>query len=261
MAFFDGQLANMAKLHAAQMDQSYGQARYAIVREYDPETNMVLVAYYNPVTDADDLLSGWLPLLVPFLGLGDDTDAGSGPSWGIVDPPNIGQRVIVMCQGGDFNSGLVVGGSYSDISPVPTIDGEYTQDGEYLIKHKSGSFLKFYNNGDVKIYADEDVILESQRDMFITAGRDMTIKVGRNLSFEVLGTSDMLFFGDVTQNVQANLTLGVLGTMTEAVKKGITVGTDGQLTLISQQTNIDSPEVDMSGILSVPLILGNPDED
>lgn len=257
MAFFDSQVANMTKLHAAKMDQTYGQARYAIVKEYDPETNLVIVAYYNPETDEDELLSGWLPLLVPYIGLGDDTEAGDGEPWGIVYPPNIGQRVIVMCQGGDFNNGLVVGGSYSDISPVPTDDeGALTEDGEFLIKHKSGTTIKLYNNGDVKVFAKRDLILNADRDINMHSKRDMNIQVDRNLHIvvegdmsetvfggldeNIIGDAISNFSGNFNRNITGNIVEGINGTFTQAINGRYTVGTNGVLTLTSRTTNFDA---------------------
>lgn len=199
MPFYSDEIYNMTKMHAAKMVQQYGQARYALVKEYNPETNCVLVAYYNPETDDDDLLSGWLPLLIPYLGVGDDTehDEGGEP-WGIVCPPNIDQRVIVLSQFGDFNSGLVVGGSYSDISPVPTVDDAFTEDGEYLIKHKTGSYIKFFNNGDITVFAHATLNFH--------AGEDMNVKVGGNLTVEVDGTISVKAKA-ITEKADSTITL------------------------------------------------------
>lgn len=205
MPFFDGHIANMVKLHTSKMMQSYGQARFGMVKEYNPETNYVRVAYYNPETEDDDLMSGWLPYLVPFLGFGDDTEhPGDGKPWGLVCPPNVNQRVIVMAQQGDFNNGLVIGGYYSEISPVPTVDDEYTEDGEYLIKHKSGSYIKFFNDGSVTIYADKTLNFHS--------GEDTNMKVGGNLTVEVDGSISVKAKA-ITEKADSTITLDTPLTM------------------------------------------------
>jgi phage baseplate assembly protein gpV len=160
MAFVSDQIINMVKLHSSKINESYGSVKYARLKEYDPEHCIAKVAWYDPNEDNyEKLISGWLPIIVPFIGKGDDTQADGGEAWGFVAPPNIGQPVVVLSQHGDFNNGLIIGGSYSSKSPVPKVDGKATEDGEFLIMHKKGSYIKLWNDGDISIFTKHDLNL------------------------------------------------------------------------------------------------------
>lgn len=76
-----------------------------------------------------------------------------GAGWGFVSLPKIGQEVVVTFLNGDFNDGIITGYSYSDESDSPPESSEL-----YLL-HKSGSSLRFSNNGDVKLHAAGNLIL------------------------------------------------------------------------------------------------------
>ena len=188
----------MAKMYSSKQDQSYGNTKYALLKEYDPTQHYVKVGYYNPTTDDHDLISGWLPIISPYLGLGDDTDAGSGNSWGIICAPNINQPVLVISQHGNFQNGMVIGGTFSDkAAPVPKVDDAYTQDGEYLLLHKYGSYLKFFNDKDINLYSTNDLNLHSDKDT------NMGIK------------------GQLVANVTGAISMVSGGTITEAAKNQI----------------------------------------
>jgi len=170
-------------MHSSKQNESYGITKYALLKEYDPEHNVCKVAWYDAnEDDYETLISGWLPLVIPFLGKGDDSRADDGNAWGIVCPPNINQPVIVISQHGDFNNGLVIGGTYSEKTPVPKIDDKFAQDGEYLIIHKKGepgkqSYIFIQNDGDITIFANHDLNLHAERNINISVSGDALFSV------------------------------------------------------------------------------------
>lgn len=121
---------NVLKAHAGQMDQRSGQPRFAIVSSVDP-TNFTAQVTIQP----EGVLSGWLPVLSPWVGAG----------WGIACPPAPGDQVLVLWQEGDAEHGVIVGRAWSanDASPGAPV-------GELWLQHKSGSFLKLHNDGSIE---------------------------------------------------------------------------------------------------------------
>jgi hypothetical protein len=248
MAFFSDQINNMIKLHSSKQMESYGLTKYAILKEYDPENCICKVAWYNANTDDyDSLISGWLPIVVPFIGRGDDTQGDSGDPWGLVCPPNIGQPVIVISQHGDFNNGLVLGGTYSSISPVPTVDGEYPQNGEFLIMHKTGSYLKFFNNGDVTLHTDHDLIFKVGHDWNVTVENDTIFNLKGNFTRTVGGNESATVKGDQTLNLSGNRNDSIGGSDNLHVNGTITVAADGTITFNSASVfTVNAPEIDLN---------------
>ena len=57
--------------------------------------------------------------------------------------------MFVIAQEGDGEHGIVVGRAYSDTMRAPVAEA-----GEFWLVHKSGSFLKFMNDGTVRIKGD-----------------------------------------------------------------------------------------------------------
>ena len=84
---------NALKSQAAALDRSRGQPRFATVASVDP------ARYAARVTlQPEDVLTGWLPILSPWVGAG----------WGLVCPPSPGDQVLVLPQEGDGEHGVVV---------------------------------------------------------------------------------------------------------------------------------------------------------
>lgn len=187
-SFIADQITNLVKMHASKMNESYGAVKYARLKEYDAEHCICKVAWYDPNEDNyEKLISGWLPIVVPFIGRGDDTQGESGNAWGFVAPPNIGQPVVVLSQHGDFNNGLVIGGTYSEKSPVPKVDGKAPEDGEFLIIHKKGeagkqSYIFMQNDGDVTIFANHDLNLHAERNINIAVTGDALLSIDGQLA-------------------------------------------------------------------------------
>ena len=128
------QLTNALKAHSASLDQSAGQAKFAIVTSIDYTTGWAKVSF-----QPDGVLSGWLPVLSQWIGSG----------WGLVCPLTPGDQVLVLPQDGDAQQGVIVGGSYSRDQMPPQAPG-----GEFWIIHKSGAGLKLANDGTIRISGD-----------------------------------------------------------------------------------------------------------
>jgi phage baseplate assembly protein gpV len=125
---------NALKGEAGRLDQVQAQPRFGLVTSVDPANATVRV-----MLQPESVLSGWLPLLSPWVGAG----------WGMSCPPAPGDQVFVLAQEGDAENGVVVGRAFSNVSSAPQASS-----GELWLVHQSGSFLKLLNDGTVRISGD-----------------------------------------------------------------------------------------------------------
>lgn len=130
-------LLNAIKGQAAALDRGQGQPRFGIITSVDPSAYAARV-----VLQPEGVLTGWLPILSPWVGRG----------WGFVALPSPGDQVLVIPQEGDAEHGVVIGSSYSSTNRPPT-----AQPGELRIVHSSGSSLVFANDGTVRLEGDLQV--------------------------------------------------------------------------------------------------------
>lgn len=127
-------LLNAWKAQAAAMDRAQGQARFGVVSSADPARHAVRVRL-----QPEGVLSGWLPVLSPWVGAG----------WGVFCLPSPGDQVLVLAQEGEAEHGVVVGGCFSDPRPPP--GGAV---GELVLRHGSGAELRLGNDGVVRVQGD-----------------------------------------------------------------------------------------------------------
>ncbi len=127
-------LLNALKGQGANQDQTSGTPRFGIVTSVDTTTATARVTL-----QPEGVLSGWLPLLTPWVGNG----------WGLVCPPSPGDQVLVIPQEGDAEHGLILGTTWSGQTTPPAAPA-----GEFWLVHKSGSFLKLQNDGTIQIKGD-----------------------------------------------------------------------------------------------------------
>ena len=125
---------NALKAQAAAMDRSQGQPRFGIVGSVDAARYAARV-----MLQPEGVLTGWLPILSPWVGAG----------WGMVCPPAPGDQVMVLPQEGDAEHGVVVGVSFSDSRRAPVAPL-----GELWLVHARGSFLKLVSDGTVRVQGD-----------------------------------------------------------------------------------------------------------
>jgi phage baseplate assembly protein gpV len=127
-------LLNALKGQSATQDQAGGAPRFGTVTSVDPATATARVTL-----QPEGVLTGWLPLLTPWVGSG----------WGLVCPPSPGDQVLVLPQEGDAEHGLIIAASWSAQTTPPAAPS-----GEFWLVHRSGSFLKLQNDGTVQINGD-----------------------------------------------------------------------------------------------------------
>jgi phage baseplate assembly protein gpV len=127
-------LLNTLKAQGASQDQAAGVPRFGTVTSVDPATATARVTL-----QPEGVLTGWLPLLTPWVGNG----------WGLVCPPSPGDQVLVIPQEGDAEHGMIVAASWSATTVPPAAPS-----GEFWLVHQSGSFLKLQNDGTIQIKGD-----------------------------------------------------------------------------------------------------------
>lgn len=127
-------LINAIKSYAGALDQGQGQPRFGIISSVDPARATARV-----LLQPEGVLSGWLPILSPWVGAG----------WGMSCPPNPGDQVLVLAQEGASEHGVIVGRAFSDQQQPPAAPS-----GELWLVHSSGSFIKLTSDGTVRVNGD-----------------------------------------------------------------------------------------------------------
>ena len=125
---------NLVKQRAATLDQGLAQPRFGTVTSVNP-----LTATARVTLQPEGVLSGWLPILSPWVGAG----------WGMYCPPSPGDQVLVLAQEGDAEHGMIVGCTFSNAHQPPPAPV-----GEIWLLHRTGSFVKLQNDGTVQIQGD-----------------------------------------------------------------------------------------------------------
>lgn len=126
-------LQNQVRLWAERALSHITMPRMGIVTNYDPDRHAARVQL-----QPEGILTGYLPVTEPWVGNG----------WGMYAPPNIGDVVEVHFQQGSKEAGFIVNRFYSAKTKPLSVPS-----GEFWIVHKSGSYVKFHNDGSVTISA------------------------------------------------------------------------------------------------------------
>ena len=129
---------NIIKQHAGALDQGGSQPRFGTVTSVDPATATAKVTL-----QPEGVLTGWLPVLSPWVGSG----------WGMYCPPPPGDQVLVVAQEGEAEHGLIIGRAFSNVQVPPAVPV-----GEFWLMHKSGTFIKLQNDGTVQVQGDLHVV-------------------------------------------------------------------------------------------------------
>lgn len=127
-------LSNAIRAHSQSLDLGSGHNKFGIVSSVNPTTNMARVTL-----QPERALTGWLPVLTPWVGNG----------WGMVCLPEPGDQVLVVPQEGDIEQGIVIGACFSKLQRPPTASV-----GELYLVHKTGSYLRLGNDGAIHINGD-----------------------------------------------------------------------------------------------------------
>lgn len=124
---------NEVKVRAAALDGMAGVARFGLVSSFDPAAYAARVQI-----QPENVLSGWLPVLSPWVGNG----------WGLGAPLTPGDQVLVIAQEGDAEQGVVLGCVWSAVDKPMNIPS-----GELWLQHKTGSYLKLRQDGSIALLA------------------------------------------------------------------------------------------------------------
>jgi len=127
-------LLNALKAQSGAQDAGAGQPRFGSVTSVDPKAGTARVQL-----QPEGVLTGWLPVLSPWVGAG----------WGMSCPPSPGDQVLVLPQEGDAAHGMIVARSWSQAAAAPA-----TPVGELWLTHASGSFVRLVNDGTVRVKGD-----------------------------------------------------------------------------------------------------------
>jgi phage protein D/phage baseplate assembly protein gpV len=194
----------------------------------DPEAlNRVQVEFpWMPQKSGANLASSWMRIAAPM----------SGNGIGMLFMPEIGDEVLVAFQGGDPNTGYIVGGLWNGQQKPKYPDSASVADGKVLkraITLMSGHELLFNEEAGKEAItlvdkAGNTMLFDSANKLIkFTAIKDMTfditgnlnIKATGNIVMESTGTTDIKSTGALTLDSKAAATL-----------KGLSVSVSGQTT-------------------------------
>lgn len=184
-------IRNQMRLAAQLAGGDVAESRAGIVRSYDPDMAAARVEFVDrsqPESGAEPFLSGWLPVTSPWVGNG----------WGMDAPPSVGDQVEVKFFGGSIENGYVCGRLYSDADRPPGAPS-----GEFWVVHKSGSALRFKNDGTVEVVAQTTAKYTAQLHHFVGAVQmDNTLLVEQTIT----GQGGMAISGDNGTGVTSTVT-------------------------------------------------------
>jgi len=148
-----------------------------IVRNYDPNKYAVRLEL-----QPHGNLTGWIPLQTAWVGNG----------WGMFCPPTIGDMVEVTFLNGDIDSG-VAGLRFFNDQDVPLS----VPSGEFWLVHKSGSKLKFHNDGSIEVSAAAGISYTATGHAFHgPVTMDSTLNAASTITApNVVGTTNVTFGG------------------------------------------------------------------
>src|SRR3984957_2490109 len=95
---------NTIKAHAEALDSGAGQPRFGVVTSVDTNSACARVTL-----QPEGVLSGWLPILSPWVGAG----------WGLICLPSPGDQVMVLSQEGNAEHGVILGAAFSTVQLPP----------------------------------------------------------------------------------------------------------------------------------------------
>lgn len=124
-------LSNAILMQAHMASNTMAKPRRGIVSSYNANTHSVKVRI-----QPNDDETGWLSLAA----------AAVGNGWGIIFAPSIGDQVDVHFEEGSAESGFVCSRFFDDQDRPMAVPS-----GEFWMVHKTGSFLKFTNDGKILV--------------------------------------------------------------------------------------------------------------
>lgn len=174
--------------------------RIGIVDSYDPDHHAVKVRF-----QPQDTLSGWIPVGA----------AMAGNGFGVLMAPNVGDQVMVHPIDGFHEARIAGPRLFSTTDQPPAVPA-----GEMWVVHKSGSLLKFHNDGTVELTSNDDFTWNVGGNLAVNVSGSATVSVSGNLSataneFDLTGdvavTGALTTTDDVTASGSISLTNHVHG--------------------------------------------------
>lgn len=210
-------MQNAMRLQALRQSSGIRQTSVGEITSYDPQSFAVRVQL-----QAEEILTGWLPLCSPWI----------GNSWGMFAAPSIGDMVAVQFFGGDLESGFVEARLYNDVD-VPLA----VPSAEFWLVHKSGSFLKFTNDGDILVNTERDLTATIGRNLTATVAGDISVSCRGNAGVTVQGNATAVVNGAASLTVDGNATVDVGGDATATVSGALAV--TAPTATVTAETTID----------------------
>lgn len=228
------------------------------VIEYDPKTNMCRV--YLPTRRAQDegdndqpMETGWIQFGSPMVGnkFGFQYCLKGGAT---AENPEKGEQVQVSIQ--DRQSGLcaVASLTYNDEMLPPGGGDDESEDdedngaesdneasqklkpGELIFKHESGSFLKFYENGDIRVGCVGNMYVETKEDCNLTVLEgDLNVEVQQGDAAVIVQEGD----------VEVNTELGDIAVTADMGDIAIEASTGVVSVAAAEEIDIDAPVVNV----------------
>lgn len=162
--------------------------RIGIVDSYDPATHAVKVRLQPQNT-----LSGWLPV----------GTLAAGNGFGVHFAPNVGDQVVVHPLDGVHEARIVGSRLFSTTDQPLSVPA-----GEMWVIHKTGSGVKFHNDGKVELISNSDMTITVGGKLSQTVQGDMSLNVSGNLATQASAwthTGDLTISGNAT--ISENITV------------------------------------------------------
>ncbi len=179
-------LLNTMRAQAQRASQHRASVQLGIVDSYDPNQYQAKVRL-----QPDDVLTGWLPIVSPWVGKG----------WGCFAPPSIGDLVEVQFQEGQLEAGFIGQRFYNEFDRPLVVPEK-----EWWLVHQSGSALKFYNDGSVELH--------SAQQLRATVSADAHLIIKGNLNTQATHwhhKGPVTIQGDLTVQGQAQISNAITG--------------------------------------------------
>ena len=176
------------RMHSLLAMQGRAAVRLGLVSSYDPVNYCVKVRLMP-----EDAETGWLPIVSPWVGNG----------WGMFSPPTPGDMIEVQFQEDAIDAGFACMRFFNDSDRPLNVPS-----GEFWLVHKSGSFLKFHNDGTVELNAAGTLTSTAPQwnhtgPMHITG--DVTITGKETVSDVITGQGGIAISGGTGNTITGNL--------------------------------------------------------
>jgi hypothetical protein len=219
-------------LQAQQQHQDMRLGLVGHIADYDYQTHSVTVYFPTLRDDTDQpLKSPWIPIGTGMVG--NQYGIQIAPHGGATPAnPTQGEQVLVSILERETGSSAVANLHYTDQHQPPYDFGsnQHIQPGEIVVKHESGSYVRFRASGDVEVHSNRDIIATSGRDCNITSTRNTNITATDPGVINCTGaaititadTTDVT----VTATRAASVTAGTTASVTAGTAATVTAGTN-----------------------------------